>query len=59
MLSELLQRLPDLEVSGKPERLPLELHPRIKRRPARFTPVGLTGKRGIARFSPARAGALA
>ena len=38
MLTELLRRLPDIEVSGKPERLRSNFIHGIKRMPARFTP---------------------
>jgi cytochrome P450 len=39
MLTELVRRLPDIEVSGKPERLRSNFIHGIKRMPARFTPV--------------------
>jgi hypothetical protein len=39
MLSELFRRLPDLEVSGPPERLRSNFINGIRHLPVRFTPV--------------------
>jgi cytochrome P450 len=43
MFTELLQRLPDIEVSGTPERLRSAFINGIKRMPATFTPAGSPG----------------